>query len=33
MQHHPGHGGEHDMFVAIVSEYEYLKDSMFPGQK
>ena len=33
MQHHPDHGGEHDMFVAIVSEYEYLKDSMFPGQK
>lgn len=33
MQHHPDHGGEHDMFVAIVAEYEYLKETRFPNEK
>lgn len=33
MQHHPDHGGEHDMFVAIVAEYEYLKSVRFPNEK
>ena len=33
MKHHPDHGGEHDMFVAIVAEYEYLKSTRFPNEK
>ena len=33
MHHHPDRGGEHDMFVAIVAEYEYLKSTRFPGEK
>lgn len=33
LKHHPDHGGEHDMFVAIVSEYEYLKATRFPNEK
>ena len=33
MKHHPDHGGEHDMFVAIVAEYEYLKETRFPNEK
>lgn len=33
LKHHPDHGGEHDMFVAIVAEYEYLKSVHFPNEK
>lgn len=33
MAHHPDRGGEHDMFVAIVAEYEYLKSTRFPNEK
>lgn len=33
MKHHPDHGGEHDLFVAIVNEYEYLKKTKFPNEK
>lgn len=33
LKHHPDHGGEHDMFVAIVAEYEYLKSTHFPNER
>lgn len=33
MTYHPDRGGEHDMFVAIVAEYEYLKETRFPNEK
>lgn len=32
-QYHPDHGGDNDLFAAIVNEYEYLKKTQFPGQK
>lgn len=31
-QYHPDRGGDHETFVAIVNEYEYLKSTRFPGK-
>lgn len=33
MQHHPDHGGDTDLFKAIVNEYEYIKKTKFPDAK
>lgn len=33
LEYHPDHGGENDLFAAIVNEYEYIKKMKFPDQR
>lgn len=33
MQYHPDKGGDAEIFKAIVTEYEHIKETRFPGQK